>query len=83
VWLRFDLIGAHLLEGLTTGSRGQYLVVMMNDRPVAAVLMDHCITDGQFLLEGDFTDAEAREWVDALNKLANRRRDFGDTRFTP
>jgi preprotein translocase subunit SecD len=83
VLLQFDSIGAHVLEGLTTASRDQYLVVFVNDKPVAAVLMDHSITNGQFLLEGDFTDAEAREWVAGLNKVTGRRRDFGDTHFTP
>ncbi len=83
VWLRFDLHGANKLNELTTRMRGEYLVVLMNDRPVAAVLVDRRIVTGEFLLEGDMTDDEARELVDGLNHFSGRRRDYGDTRFKP
>lgn len=83
VQLRFDLHGANLLNELTTRARGQYLVVLLDARPVAAVLLDQIIRNGQFLLEGDFTDAEAQALVDELNRLAGRPRDTGDVRHAP
>ena len=83
VRLRFDAHGAHKLGELTTRMRGQFLVVFVNDRPVAAVLVDKRILNGEFLLEADMADDEEQKLVDGLNKLAGRRRDFGDTRFAP
>ena len=83
VRLRFDLHGANKLSELTTRMRGRYLVVFVNDRPVAGVLIDQRITNGEFLLEGDLTDDEERALVADLNKLAGRSRDFGDTHYMP
>jgi preprotein translocase subunit SecD len=83
VLLRFDLHGANLLDELTTRARGEYVVVLWDERPVAAVLLNERITNGQFLLEGDFTDEEAKAIVESLNKLAGRPRDYGDTRHAP
>jgi preprotein translocase subunit SecD len=83
VQLRFDLHGANLLNELTTRSRGQSVVILLNERPVAAVLLDQIISNGQFLLEGDFTDVEAEKLVADLNKLAGRPRDTGDVRHAP
>ena len=83
VMLRFDLHGSNLLDELTTRARGQYVVVLMNEKPVATVLLQERITNGQFLLEGDLTDEEAKKLVASLNKLAGRKRDYGDTRHEP
>lgn len=83
VMLRFDLHGANKLDELTTRARGQYLVVLVNERPVAVVLLQERITNGQFLVEGDFTDDEAKKLVSSINKLAGRNRDVGDTRHAP
>ncbi len=83
VRLRFDLHGANTLAEMTTRMRGQYIVVFVDDRPVAAVLVDQRITNGEFLLESDFTDAEAEKLVADLNRYARRGRSFGDTQYLP
>ncbi len=70
VFLRFDQHGEIVLDELTTRLRGQYIVVMVNNHPVSAWLVDQRIINGQFLVEGDFTDEEARKIVDDLNKLS-------------
>jgi preprotein translocase subunit SecD len=80
VLLRFDRHGANVLNEMTTRTRGQYVVVLLNERPVAAVLLDQIISNGQFLLEGDFTEEQAKRLVADLNKLAGRPRDFGEKR---
>ena len=81
VLIHFDLHGANTLTELTT--RLRYVVVFVNEKPIAAVLIEHIIANGEFLLEGDLTDAEERKLVDGLNKYAGRWRDFGDTRHAP
>jgi preprotein translocase subunit SecD len=73
VMLHFDAHGMFMLDELTTRDRGRYLVVFLNDRPVAAHLVERRLVHGQFLLEGDFTDAEARQLIDDLNKMAKKR----------
>ncbi len=83
VQLRFDLHGTNLLNELTTRARGQYVVVFLDARPIAAVLLEQIISNGQFLLEGDFSDDEAQKLVDDLNKLAGRPHDTGDVRHAP
>lgn len=81
--LRFDLHGAMKLSELTIRMRGQYVVIFVNERPVACVLVDKRIDNGEFLLESDLSEAEQEQLVDDLNKVANRRRDTGDTRLAP
>lgn len=83
VRLKFDLHGANKLTEMTIRMRGRYVVVFFNDRPIAALLVEKHITNGEFLLEGDLTDEEEHKLVDGLNKLAGRWRDFGDTRLKP
>lgn len=83
VRLRFDLHGAMKLGELTTRMRGQHVVVFVNERPVACVLVDKRIDNGEFLLEGELTDAEQQQLVDDLNELAGRHRDKGDERYAP
>ena len=83
VLVRFDAHGANMLAEMTTRLRGQSMVIMINNRPVAAVLVDRPNVTGQFTLLGDFTDAEAQALVDSLNKTANRSRDIGDTKLAP
>ena len=73
VMLHFDPHGMFVLDEVTTRDRGRYLVVFLNDRPVDARLVDQRLVHGQFLLEGDFTDAEARQLIDDLNKMAKKR----------
>jgi len=70
ILLRFGIHGTMALDEITTRCRGKYLVVVLNGRPVTAWLVDKRITTGQFLLIGDFTDAEAQKAVDELNQLA-------------
>lgn len=74
ILLRFDIHGTMRLEELTTRNRGNYLVIYLNGRPVAAWLVNRRLTNGQFLLEGDFTDEEARRVVHALNRMGKTRR---------
>lgn len=75
ILLRFDGHGSIVLDEMTTRSRGQYLVTFINTRPVAVWLINQRILNGQLLIEGDFTDEEAKQVVDGLNKIskANRR----------
>jgi preprotein translocase subunit SecD len=72
VFLRFDPHGVIALDEMTTRTRGGYLVVMVNNHPVSAWLVDQRILNGQFLVEGDFTDEEAQKIVDDLNKLSKQ-----------
>jgi len=74
ILLRFDIHGTIVLDECTTRNRGQYLVTFINNRPVAAWLVNQRILNGQFLIEGDFTDEEAKQVVDALNKLSKKTR---------
>ncbi len=73
IMLRFTIQGTIALEELTTRVRGSYLVIFLDKRPVAAWLVDRRITDGHLLVEGDFTDEEARKAVAALNRLSKKR----------
>ena len=72
IYLRFDPHGTILLDEMTTRERGQYVVIFLNHHPVGSWLVDHRIVDGQFLVEGDFTDEEARKAVEAINKLSKK-----------
>ena len=74
IFVRFDIHGAIMLDEVTTRNRGQYLVTFLNNRPVAAWLVNQRILNGQFLIEGDFTDEEAKKTVDALNKMGKANR---------
>ena len=75
IFLRFDPHGTILLDEMTTRLRGQYLAVLINDHPVSAWLVNQRITNGQFLIEGEFTDEEAKKVVDDLNKLSKKNAD--------
>ena len=48
---------------------------MINNHPVSAWLVDQRIINGQFLIEGDFTDEEAKKAVDDLNKLSKKNKE--------
>ena len=67
VLLKFDAHGANLLSEMTTRLRGQSLVVMVNDKPVATLLVDRPNVTGQLLLLGDLTDQQTKALVDSLN----------------
>jgi preprotein translocase subunit SecD len=73
VMLRFDSHGTFALDELTTRNRGAYLVTFLNGRPVAAWLVDRRITNGQFLVEGDFSDEDAKKAVESLNRMSKKR----------
>ncbi|MCX7887373.1 MAG: hypothetical protein N3B01_09010 [Verrucomicrobiae bacterium] len=73
ILLRLEPQGTMRLNEMTTRSRGRYLVIFLNGRPVAAWFMDKRIDDGVFLLEGDFTEEEARKAVESLNRQSKRR----------
>ena len=83
VGLRFDSHGANLLAEMTTRLRGQSVVVFVNNRPVAALLVEHANATGQFLLVGDLTDEQTKSLVDSLNKTAHRPRDPGEVKPEP
>jgi len=74
ILVRFDPHGTFALEEMTTRSRGQHVIVFLNDRPVASWRVEKCLTNGQFLLEGDFTDAEAQNAVTELNRQSAKRK---------
>jgi preprotein translocase subunit SecD len=74
IMLRFDSHGTFVLDELTTRNRGAYLVTFLKGRPVAAWLVDQRVTNGQFLVEGDFSDEEATKTVKSLNKISKKRR---------
>ena len=74
VKLKFDPHGAVLLDELTTRDRGNYLVVMVNDEPVAAWLVQDRLSKGELLVEGDFTDDQARKIVEFLNSQAKKKK---------
>lgn len=83
VLIRFDAHGANLLTEMTTRIRGQYLVVYFDKKPVAAMLVNRAVENGQFLLFGDLDEAAARELVAALNQSGGRRREAVDSRMAP
>ena len=72
IFLRFDPHGTIVLDEMTTRDRSQYLVIFLNRRPVGSWLVDQRIINGQFLVEGDFTDEEAKKAVEELNKLSEK-----------
>jgi preprotein translocase subunit SecD len=74
ILLRFDAHGTIVLDEATTRSRGQYLVTFINARPVAAWLVNQRVLNGQLLVEGDFSDEEAKQVVEALNKISKTNR---------
>ena len=71
--VQFDVSGSMVFNEMTTRCRGQYIVTFLNNRPVAAWLVDRRVTNGQFVVEGDFTDEEAGKAVDSLNKQSKQR----------
>jgi preprotein translocase subunit SecD len=73
ILLHFDDHGAMTLHELTTRVRGGYIVTSLNGRPVAAWLVDQQITNGEFRVEGDFGDDEARKAVESLNRMSKKR----------
>ena len=72
IFLRFDPHGTIVLDEMTTRTRGQYIVVLINNHPVSAWLVDQRIVNGQFLVEGDFTDEDAKKVVDGLNEQSKK-----------
>lgn len=74
ILLRFNPHGMTILTQITTENRGHYIVVFLNSRVVAVVLIQRPLTNGEFLLEGDFSDEEAIASVKSLNTPAKRHR---------
>ena len=83
VLLKFNAHGANVLAEMTTRLRGQSMVVFVNDRPIAAVLIERANPTGQLLLTGDLTDMQTKLLVDSLNKTAKHPRDVGDPKLEP
>jgi preprotein translocase subunit SecD len=72
IFLRFDPHGTIMLDEMTTRDRGQYLVIFLNNHPIGTWFVGQRIINGQFLVEGDFTDEAAKKAVEALNKLGQK-----------
>ncbi|MEI6084540.1 MAG: hypothetical protein WCS70_09590 [Verrucomicrobiota bacterium] len=72
VVLQFDAHGTVGLAEMMTRLRGQYFVVLVDEKPVVGILVDRVIKDGRFHLLGNLTDAEALALVESLNKAAGR-----------
>ena len=72
--LHLDPSGRIQLDEVTTRCRGQYIVAFLGRRPVEAWLVDRRVTNGVFVVEGDFTDEEAQKAVDDLNKLIKAKK---------
>ena len=73
VLLKFDAHGANVLAEMTTRMRGQSVVVFVNERPVAAVLVERANATGELLLTGDLTDEQTKLLVDSLNKVDKKK----------
>jgi len=71
--LRFAPKAMFKLSELTARMRGQYLVTVLDGKPVAAWLVDQRLDLGQITIEGDFTDEQARKAVESFNKEAIKR----------
>jgi preprotein translocase subunit SecD len=71
--LRLEPQGAMRLDELTTRSRGRYLVAFLDGRPVMAWFMDKRINHGMIVLEGDFTEEEAKKAIESLNRQSKKR----------
>ena len=83
ILLKFDTHGANVLAEMTTRLRGQSVVVFVNDRPVASLLVEHANATGQLLLIGDLTDEQNKALVESLNKAAHSRSDDDDHKPEP
>jgi len=73
ILLRLETNGMWRLDEVTTRSRGRYLVIFLNARPVAAWLVEKRLNNGVFLLEGDFTEDEAKKACQSINKQREKR----------
>ena len=76
ILLQFNMHGRMVLQETTIRARDNYLVIFLNNRPVAALRIDQPITNGQLLLEGDFGDEEAKQAVEAFNLMAKKQKVF-------
>ena len=74
IFLRFDPHGTIVLDEMTTRDRGQYVVIFLNKHPVGSWLVNQRIINGQFLVEGELTDEEAKKAVEQLNNLSEKNR---------
>jgi hypothetical protein len=81
--LRLDVHGANALMEMTTRMRDQSVVVLINEQPIAKVYIERPSPNGEFRIGGDFSEAQIVQWVQAINQVAARRRDFGDVAHTP
>ena len=73
IMLRLEMQGMWRLDEITTRSRGRYLVTFLIERPVAVWWIEKRIPTGEFLLEGDFTEEEAKKAVESLNRQSKKR----------
>lgn len=73
ILLKFETARMMRMDELTTRNRGRYIVTFLNDHPVAAWFVDRRIENGEMLIEGDFTEEEAKEAVKSLNRQSDKR----------
>ena len=72
ILVKFNAHGTNKLDQLTTSARGRYIVIFLNDKPIAAWLVDRRLSLGQLLVEAQMSDDEARRIVEALNEQAKK-----------
>ena len=66
--LEFDDHGRMVLDTISTKGRDRYLVVCVDNKPIMAWYLNKRLTDGKFVLFGDFTEADAQEYLKAWDK---------------
>jgi hypothetical protein len=66
--LEFDPHGTFMLDHATTRGRDRYLVICINDNPIAAWYVNKRITDGKFVLFAHFTEDTAKQYIAAWEK---------------
>ena len=66
--LKFDLHGSYVLEQLTGGNRGKYVAVVINARPVAAILLREVSRNGELSFLTNLSDEQTKAVVAALQE---------------
>ena len=67
VLLNFNSDGATLFAKITSENVGQTLAIFLDGQPISTPVIQEAIPDGQAVISGHFTAAEARDLVNNLN----------------
>jgi preprotein translocase subunit SecD len=70
ILLQFDAEGTKLFSDLTTRSVGKRIAIFLDGQVLSAPTVNTAITNGQAVITGQFTVAEARDLVTRLNSGA-------------